>query len=578
MNDIEIFKIFGSFAINGLDEAEKGLNKIDGIGAKVGKEITEFGKVAAKSMVAVGAAVGTVAVAFGTMATKSAMELEATQAKFDTVFGEFADQANATFDEISKLTPMTKAQFNSMSSGIQDLLVPMGFAREEATNLTGKTMNLVGALTNFNSATHSAEDVTALFQSALLGEASALQSLGIQTSAEEVRQRAVAMGLAETTKEVDKQAYALALTEIAYEQSGDALAAYNEESLDTKTKVELLKAEFTTMASEMALGVLPSIMNLVDMAFPLLKQVLESVMPVFDLLIQKVLPPLISLLESILPVVADIIDIFVSWVVDGFDKVTPTIEDFSGGVLPTIITAITEVGDIINAFIVEVVKLFQEWYTDNEETIKKFVDLILLVLVFTIKNLPATFETVFGVIKTVLGTFLNQTIVIIETVQGVFEGLVKFITGVFSGNWSQAWEGIVQIFTSIFSGITGSVKNTLNGAIGMLNSFISGINKIQIPDFVPGMGGNGISIPKIPMLATGGNIIKRGQAIVGESGAELIDLPQGATVTPLTDSQKNSVVGGDTYNVNIYAEDATDVVEKADKFFRDRRVLQTKPS
>lgn len=55
-----------------------------------------------------------------------------------------------------------------------------------------------------------------------------------------------------------------------------------------------------------------------------------------------------------------------------------------------------------------------------------------------------------------------------------------------------------------------------------------------MPDWVPGIGGKGINIPNIPMLAKGGNVIGGGQAIVGEKGAELIDLPPGARVTPLS--------------------------------------------
>jgi hypothetical protein len=42
------------------------------------------------------------------------------------------------------------------------------------------------------------------------------------------------------------------------------------------------------------------------------------------------------------------------------------------------------------------------------------------------------------------------------------------------------------------------------------------------------------NIPRIPMLAKGGDITGRGAAIVGEAGAELLNLPRGARVTPLS--------------------------------------------
>jgi len=67
---------------------------------------------------------------------------------------------------------------------------------------------------------------------------------------------------------------------------------------------------------------------------------------------------------------------------------------------------------------------------------------------------------------------------------------------------------------------------------------IGRINEISvtIPDWVPEYGGRtiGFNIPKIPKLATGGDILKAGAAIVGERGPELLHLPQGAKVEPLT--------------------------------------------
>ena len=48
------------------------------------------------------------------------------------------------------------------------------------------------------------------------------------------------------------------------------------------------------------------------------------------------------------------------------------------------------------------------------------------------------------------------------------------------------------------------------------------------------MGGKGLNIPKIPKLAEGGIIDQSGIAMVGEAGPELLSLPRGASVTPLS--------------------------------------------
>ena len=45
-----------------------------------------------------------------------------------------------------------------------------------------------------------------------------------------------------------------------------------------------------------------------------------------------------------------------------------------------------------------------------------------------------------------------------------------------------------------------------------------------------------VTAPQIPLLADGGTAVEAGSAVVGEAGAELIDLPRGARVTPLTNN------------------------------------------
>ena len=65
-------------------------------------------------------------------------------------------------------------------------------------------------------------------------------------------------------------------------------------------------------------------------------------------------------------------------------------------------------------------------------------------------------------------------------------------------------------------------ETPINYIIDALNSFISGINKIKIPDWVPAVGGKGINIPKIPKLAQGGIVDKPTYAMIGEAGKEAV--------------------------------------------------------
>lgn len=248
-----------------LKKLEKQLSEVNNKWKQAAEGVAEFGKKSeaiGKKMLPVTGAI----TAVGAGAFYTAMELEATEAKYNTVFGEFTNTADDFLTKFQKLTPATTAEARNMASGIQDLLVPMGFMRDEATNMTGELMHAIGALANFNSGTETAESVTTKINAALTGEYSSLKALGIQLDANTVKQKAVEMGLASSVKEVTKQHQAQVVLAEIYEQSSDALAAYTEENLDSKTKMALFTKDVQNLAAELGVVLLPVISQLLDAA------------------------------------------------------------------------------------------------------------------------------------------------------------------------------------------------------------------------------------------------------------------------------------------------------------------------
>lgn len=140
-------------------------------------------------------------------------------------------------------------------------------------------------------------------------------------------------------------------------------------------------------------------------------------------------------------------------------------------------------------------------------------------------------QFVMPVIRTLATILLNIGQVVVPSVlaaiagvKTIFEGVITFITGVFSGNWRQAWEGVKSIFVGIFDTLGALFKTPINAVIALINKAIAGINSlgITIPDWVPGLGGKtfGLNIPEIPMLARGG--FTNGASIAGEAGTEAV--------------------------------------------------------
>lgn len=99
-----------------------------------------------------------------------------------------------------------------------------------------------------------------------------------------------------------------------------------------------------------------------------------------------------------------------------------------------------------------------------------------------------------------------------NSVKDILKGIVDFVVGVFTGDWTKAWEGVKEIFKGIWNGIVAIIEAAINFIIDGINLLISALNTIhfEIPDWVPIIGGKsfGINIPlvsrvELPRLAEG---------------------------------------------------------------------------
>ena len=130
----------------------------------------------------------------------------------------------------------------------------------------------------------------------------------------------------------------------------------------------------------------------------------------------------------------------------------------------------------------------------------------------------------FRIIGEVINGFSKNVLNIWNSVKRMFGGIIDFISGVFSGDWKKAWSGIKDTFKGMWDLMVSSVKAPINLIIGAVNGLVKGVvsglnfvikslNKLSfdIPDWVPEYGGKKfgfdikkITVPQIPFLAQGG--------------------------------------------------------------------------
>ena len=214
---------------------------------------------------------------------------------------------------------------------------------------------------------------------------------------------------------------------------------------------------------------------------------------------QAILPTLISVITTVAEVVGGVLQAVLPVLLDMISQILPIIAGAAQTIIPLLAEAINRVAEDIAPIVNFLIPLFME---------------LLNALMPVIQALATVFTTV-------LGAAVQQISAIIQGLTGIFVGLIDFITGVFTGNWGQAWQGVKNIFKSAFDALVGIAKAPINAVISLVNKAIGGLNKIKIPDWVPGVGGKGINIPLVPQLWKG-SAHAPDTFIAGEQGPELV--------------------------------------------------------
>lgn len=230
--------------------------------------------------------------------------------------------------------------------------------------------------------------------------------------------------------------------------------------------------------------------------------------------------------DNIVSIGQSVIGVFQQIVNFGTQTVKPMFEQVFGWVsttlLPGLLNAFNAIAPQIGPLVTNIGTAVMNVATligNAIQTILPVIENIVMVLV----NVVATVAP--PIIAAVSRIFANISNVV-TSLQGVFDGLIQFITGVFTGNWASAWEGVKSIFGNAFSALVELCKVPINAVIGVINGAIRGINSIvgggvTIPDWLPGGGGTfSLHLNEIPMLAKGG--FTDGVSIAGEAGTEAV--------------------------------------------------------
>jgi len=367
--------------------------------------------------------------AIGSWALEQGTQVETFGAKADVVFGDQAESVKTWADEVNGSLGLSEAQVLGLAGAMGDLLVPMGFSRDAAAEMSSETIELAGALSAWSGGQKSAAEVSEVLTAAYLGERDGLKALGVSISQAEVDEKALEIARLDGRDAITEQDKAMATQQLVMEKTSDAQAFWNSEQAESIKKSNEMKAKFADLKDEVATRLLPVVNRLVAWA-------VDDMVPAFE-------------------------DI-ASWVQENWPQIQATITD-----------AVQQIMDVV----IPIIDALKEAW-------KIFGDDILASIEVAFDFIKQTFDNAFqiieGVWNTFKGLFTGDWELMWTGIKNIFSGLWNQLVNILKTVWplfkiqlSLLWDGMKLAFGDGVSAIVGFFTGLPDRAIAAASSLIS---------------------------------------------------------------------------------------------------------
>lgn len=170
--------------------------------------------------VAAAAAFGYAAVRVGISSVKAASEAEEVNNRFTAVFRNLSDEVGQWSDEFANKFGFARSSVKDYLAALQDTFVPMGFARDQAAELSKSLTGLIGDMSSFYDIAR--KDVLQDLQSAIVGNHRSVRKYGIVISESRMKQFALNEGIIQTNRELTEQEKVMTRYKMILEGTKDA--------------------------------------------------------------------------------------------------------------------------------------------------------------------------------------------------------------------------------------------------------------------------------------------------------------------------------------------------------------------
>jgi hypothetical protein len=153
---------------------------------------------------------------------------------------------------------------------------------------------------------------------------------------------------------------------------------------------------------------------------------------------------------------------------------------------------------------------------------------------------------------------INALNIIIKVVAAVISGIIDFGSWVGRvatdvNNWFKSIPaGISAAFSGLWNIITSPFKSAFNSVAGFWNDTMGKVD-FHLPNWIPGLGGKGFQLPKIPFLAEGGIVSQATLAMIGEGSEPEVVAPLSKLQQIIPQNSQPSVDIKLEVNIGMYA-------------------------
>lgn len=469
----------------------------------------------AKSMAYATGAAGGLAIAIGVKSVNAASDLGEQINKTSVVFGKSAPVIQKWATTTAASIGISNRAALEAAGTFGNMLVPMGFARTKAADMSKRMVQLAADLASFNNA--SPEETLDALRAGLAGETEPLRRFGVFLSADRIKAEALSKGIVKTTKDLTKIKLATIAVDEAQQDVVKSTKKYGAQSIETQKAIA--KAEYQQDQLTKALkGTVPTLtaQQKAQATYSILLSDTADAQGDF----QRTSSSLPNLMRSIKASVEDLSAAFGKGLLPVVQEAAKSLQNKLAN--PQFRERLREIGELVGVTLLNAFKSVSAWFNRNWDTIQSGFKTAADLLRDVYDGLVKLNTVVPGGNGTMIGAILSGYLVAQVGKALIKVALLRGALAALASNPYVMTIALTFVLGAAFYKFGPEIREKILGKLGLQAGPGTGTPSLSPP---PNTSGR--------QRARGGPVMPGTSYLVGERGTEVLTMGrQGGYVTP----------------------------------------------